>query len=299
MPEFRPDLEAAFECLCAHGRESFDDERVTELTGHTYVHASRGEETMSVDERILPTIGRVYTDDEALAQALEERGAQTAALDDALTVIRRRMARGVMWGFSGFATKGFECDVEGKGMRKLYDYIAEDDTSADGAASAGVLGLNSVLARMNGVQTIGFSPRQGLSSISHRDHLVVKYHTYRQRERLIGAVSDVLVCAAGGEGARRELQRALNLGAIGLILALEGKEYGPNTLPGNYQTFETLRNAEADGQLVVCRSAADIPAAVSDVVAASAETRDATRPVRLEAIRGYFAGPDEVVDDLE
>src|SRR6185503_18163540 len=112
------------------------------------------------------------TDDEALAQSLEEHGAQTAPLEAALTVIRQRMGRGVIWAFSGFATKGFECAVEGQGMKQLYDYIGEDDTSADGAASAGVLGINSVLARLNNVKTIGFAPRQGLSSISHRDHLV-------------------------------------------------------------------------------------------------------------------------------
>jgi predicted Rossmann-fold nucleotide-binding protein len=241
-----------------------------------------------VDEEVLPHLGRIYTDNTELQCILQRYATRVATLGLAQRLIEDYLTgKRLVWGFSGYATPGFDYSVESRGMTLLYNRLAEMDhqpaLSIDGGVSAGVLGLNAIIAKEHRVATLGCIPFKGLTSISARDHMVVWGATYQEREVLVGTLPDVLVCVGGGDGTRRECQAALRQGSVVMLLAL--RDYGPASLPETHQNFSEMRSAAHDGRLIVCRSEQDIAASVEAAITAATHTSSISRPARLQTIR--------------
>ncbi len=243
------------------------------LGNHTYRHPRKGILPVEVDDRVLPAIGTVHADS-FIANALRERGA-TVNIGGG-EALERRHARGDTFamGVSGYTLPGKNYAVEIQGLQKLYEYLIQSgrkpDLVVDGGVRTGALGANAALADKYGIRTLGYIPLQGLSSMSPRDDMVVRGITYEDREEYVGGFPHkLLVAAGGGEGSRRESQRALKTGSAVLLLAL--KDYNHNeSLELTYPKHRDLREAKEDGRFQICKRVEDIPAYVDLALAAVA-----------------------------
>lgn len=282
-------LQTAYDALCAAGDEYTFPRVELLLEDVTFEHPRKGRLEVGIDEDALAQQGAIYTAEPGLRRALALRDIHTQDFAAASQLVGRYLEDDkLVWGFSGYATAGYAYSVEAAALSRVYEHLArkrkQPGLSIDGGVSAGTLGLNGVIARMHEVPTLGYIPLQGLSSTGTRDHLVVWGDTYKDREIMVGTTPDVLVCAAGAEGSQRECQIAVRLGSAVLLLAL--KDYGPNSLPSTYRTFDDLRAAEDSGSLVVCSSLEDVPEALETLMQTDPT---ATRDVRLHNLKTLLA----------
>ncbi len=249
------DAEESYRLLCAQGEQvPAAHRRIGRLGGITYDHPRKGRLEVTVDDTVLACTGRLYAGSSALRGVLRQRGAHTATLIEAARFVEQRISAGMIWGFSGYATAGYPYGVEAESLSELYGYLSKigkkPSLVVDGGVSAGVLGLNGVIAEQHQVTTFGCIPLQGLSSTGLRDHMVIWGNTYDDREILVGTLPDILVCVGGGDGTRRECQTALNNGSV--VLLLSPRSYGPNSLPETYQGFSEMTRALSEHRLFVC-----------------------------------------------
>src|SRR6266536_5235389 len=146
-----PSPDGAFRSLLERGEQFGDDpDSISCLGDFHFQHPRRGQSDVLVDDRVLPVIGRMYADDE-LHNALRDHDARVESFSEVVRLAERHMNNSaLMWGFSGFATAGYDFTVEGQGMDELYDRLIAIDRlpalAIDGAARAGVLGLSGVIA---------------------------------------------------------------------------------------------------------------------------------------------------------
>lgn len=277
MIEIHPTLQPAYESLCDQGKYFPEPHPLVELDEPTFTHPRHGELPISIDPAALMLQGMTYVGDPVLAASLELNSVPVTSTAHASSLLASRLRDkdGRVWGFSGFATGGFDAVTnepygyreEGEGLRELYGQLQERDQlpclAIDGGVSEGFLAMNSVVARSAGVPTLGFIPREGLASVGVRDHMVVAGDTYQDREVLVGT-ADILVCAGGFKGTVRECIEATLRGAAVLMLSL--KDYPDSALPNTFQNYEELRDAYKAKRLVVCSSVEEIPARVDDVL---------------------------------
>lgn len=273
-------VQGAYGLLCTEGEQFLEPRETTQLKGLTFEHPRKGTTDIAIDQAVLLQQGMVYTGDPMLRQTLSELNIATEDLASAGAVIQERREHGRVWGFSGYATGGFSYKTDAAGLTRLYDHlVAKNEKPAlavDGGVSAGSLGLSGIVAAMNQVPTMGMIPRQGLSSIGVRDHLVVWGDTYQDREVMVGTTPDVLVCIGGSEGTQRECQTALRWGTPVLLLALNDA-YAPSALPNAYKTLPDMVSAVDSGTMIVCRSMDAIPSSVDALLDVAANNdRSAT-----------------------
>lgn len=277
MIEIQPELQPAYESLCYQGKQFPEPHSLLELDEPTFTHPGHGEMRIAVDVPVLAKQGMTYVGNSALAASLELERIPVASTALASSLLARHLqdkdAR--VWGFSGFATGGFNHDTqepfgyreEGEGLRQLYGHLRERDQlpslAIDGGVSEGFLGLSSIVARSAGVATLGFIPREGLGSVGVRDHMVVAGDTYQDREALV-STADILVCAGGFKGTVRECIGAVLGGAA--VLMLDLKAYPASALPNTFQDYEELRKAHTDKRLIVCKSADEMAECVDEVL---------------------------------
>jgi hypothetical protein len=279
-----PGIAAAYESLCARGEQFPEDARRVRPQGDAvYRHPARGLQRVAIDRLALSGTGWVYAD-RALWAPFGKYGAEPAAAALAVVAVSRAFDAGTLvWGFSGFATPGYSYAVEAQGINELLGYLKTVGQApaliTDGGVSDGVLGLSGVLARRYQIPSMGFVPKQGLAWFGPRDHLVVKMETYPERECLVGAAPDVLVCVGGGEGTRRECEAALAHGSTVLLLTL--RDYG--SAAACYGGPE-IRSAERQGRLLRCDSMHEIPAAARLAIAAGERFSAPSRVARMEAL---------------
>ncbi len=264
-----------YESLCANG-EQFPDRQVASLDGLTFDHPKDGPIAITIDREALAAQGNIYVGSPVLRKALQDRHIGADSLAGAEQVLSSHLAASeLVWGFSGYATAGYNYDVEAQGLDRVYTHLAKRSRTpglaVDGGVSSGSLGLSGVIAKEHNVPTMGMLPLQGLAAAGIRDHLVVWGNTYRDREVLVGTTPDVLVCVAGAEGTQRECQVALRWGSAVLLLALR-EEYAPSALPNTYQLFPEMTEAIDSGSMVVCRSMEDIPDGLDAMLVASEES---------------------------
>lgn len=286
-----PTVEQAYNLLCAQGDQFGKRPSASLLEGLSYEHPSKGQRDITIDGQVLSIARLVYAGDPALGHALQQQGVHTAPLSDAISLFAQHfVSDSTVWGFSGYATPGHNYGVEARGMAALYDHLVaigeKPGLTIDGGVSAGILGLNGVLAQAYGVASLGFIPLQGLASVGTRDYVVVKGNTYADREELVGVTPDILCVWGGADGARRECQATLRNGGVALIVAL--KDYGSASLPSTYHQFAEMQSAMSEGRLIVCRTLKDIPACVDAVLEVSALARSRNRSVRLLNIIGLL-----------
>lgn len=282
----------AYESLCARGEQFPEQARRVRPEGDaTYRHPVRGAQRVAIDRLALSGTGQVYADQDIRAP-FGKYGTETAPVAQAVAAVSRAFeAGGLVWGFSGFSTPGYSYAIEAHGMNALLGYLKAAGHGpvlvTDGGVSDGVPGLSGVLARRYQIPSMGFVPKQGLSSFGPRDHLVVKTETYPERERLVGAAPDVLVCVGGGDGARRECEAALAHGSAVLLLAL--KDYGPASMARACHDGDEMRSAARQGRLLRCHAMNGIQEAARMAVAAGTRFSTPNRAMRLEALAGLLA----------
>lgn len=257
------------------------------LDGVYFNHPGKpGRQVAHIDDRVLPVLRKMYTGNSVLRQALEAKGVVVGSMGDVTTLIKRCSGKGVIWGFSGYATAGKEYRLEADAMRNIYESISKAQMPSlvvDGGVSAGVLGLSSALAAEFGVQTLGVIPVGGLDSIGPRNDMLVWGDTYQQREKMVAAIPDILWCVAGAGGTLRECVAAVEQGSVVVIVA--PRNYDKESLPGSYKTHTRLRKAIKDGQLFACHPKDNIADCVKKVLDAQAALDKDVRVRRLEAAR--------------
>lgn len=278
MLKIRPDLQAAYDSLCYQGQQFLESHHITQLECLTFEHPKKGTVPIEIDADVLAMQGMVYAADPTLRAALDEYGIDAHELESANSPLSGYLNlenEPLVWGFSGYATGGinsstgdfFSYHNEAAGLLKLYDYLsAKDELPSlviDGGVSEGFLALNSIVAESANVPTLGFIPREGLTSVGIRKHLIIAGNTYRVRETFV-ATADILVCAGGAEGTERECTSAVGRGAAAMILDLA--DYPPRSLPNTFQANQVLRQAFDDGRLVVCKTYDKIPDSIDQVL---------------------------------
>jgi len=270
-----PSWQQAFGSLCARG-EQFSDSarRLSHLEGVTYLHPEYGNQPVTIDRYALSATSRVYTDT-SLGDVFWQHSVPTLPYADVIQAVEAYQRNGLVWGFSGFATGGYnytnEADAIAALLQTLVNINSMPSLISDGGVSAGVLGLSGVLAAKHGIPSMGFIPLQGLANIGSRDHLVVKANTYPEREVFVGLLPDILVCVGGADGTRRECQVALESGSIVLLLVV--RDYGVKSFPGSYRSFPDIYKAEKEGRFIVLEDYDIIPRIVQNAWQQSVRTR--------------------------
>lgn len=249
-----PHLEAAYLALCQSGRVPTENE-VHQLGNLAFRHPSRGRQPVVIDDTTLRQSSYVYAQ-AAVRNALQEYSVRTKSHVAMADFIARSFAHDdLIWGVSGFASAGYDCTTEGRGLAELYAYFGGAERPGlivDGGVAQGVLGINGVLAAMHGIPTLGCIPLQGLASLGERTRTLVWGDTYEDREVLVGTIADVVACVAGGKGSARECLHALRHGSTVLLLSL--REYEPGTFPRTYFQHDEVRKAITEGRFLVCDS---------------------------------------------
>lgn len=285
-----PTPKQAYDMLCRTGGMFPRGFSPSSLPGVYFQHPEKGRQNVHIDERVLPVLSRIYTNDDTLSRAVQAYGASVGTLSSANALVQQRLTGGLVWGFSGFATAGRPYSVEAGGMREIYRTLGQARKPAlvvDGGVSAGVLGLSGVLAIEFGTETLGVIPLQGLGSIGPRNRLLVWGNTYRDRERMVGTLPDILCCVGGADGTLRECLAAVEQGSIVVLLALQ--DYGSSSLPGSYKKYEELRLAAKNGTLFVCHSISNIATCINAALEAHARLDNSVRTRRKKAISKLLA----------
>lgn len=285
-----PTSKQAYDMLCRTGDIFPGGFSPSSLPGVYFQHPEKGRQNVHIDERVLPVVSRMYTNDDTLRRAIRAYGASVGTLSSANTLIQQRFTSGLVWGFAGFATAGRPYSVEARGMREIYRTLGPARKPAlviDGGVSAGVLGLSGVLAVEFGVDTLGVIPVEGLGSIGPRNRLLVWGNTYRDREKVVGTLPDILCCVGGADGTLRECLTAVEQGSIVVLLALQ--DYGSSSLPGSYKKHEKLRLAAKNDTLFVCHSISNIATCINAALEAHARLDSSVGTRRKRAISKLLA----------
>lgn len=256
-----PEADEAYRSLCANGDQFATAPLKPEtIEGVAYHHPRRGTLPVLADSRVIDATGMFYVQDGALREALQGFGAQAMDLKVGVEVMAQYYEENrLILGVSGFASTGYPCKAQAEMLSALYRHLAATSRPAivcDGATGAGVLGLNGLLAARYGIPSFGVSALEGLSSMAPRNHLMVYGDTYRDREVVVGLLSDVLVCVDGGDGAKRECLWAVRNGGSVLLLMSEASDI--STLGASWQQEPELVDAFREKRLVFCRSMAEI-----------------------------------------
>lgn len=272
-----PTLAEALASLCSDGDQFSSAPLAPRPLGDlTYTHPKKGERPVKADNGILRATGKFYTSNRALRCAIRKEGGRVVTFSRLSLLTRVGCAFAnprPIWGISGFATPGFNCEPEAAAMSIVFQHFASTDARmpqliVDGAAGAGVLGISGVLAQQYDIPTLSVSPLQGLSTMAPRGRVAIFGHTYKDREIIIGMLADILLCVGGGEGAKREALTTLACGGVVLLVAI--KNDGPHTLAGSWQQAPELVAAERAGRLVVCSTIDELPQCLERVIAAAA-----------------------------
>ena len=289
MPHL-PSPEEALNLLRKTGEMLSDDFPRTQLTDISHINTEGNRVPTMIDARVIPVVKEFLTTDSLLSAALKLHGAAvkpSSALEDLLGF---RIRKGIVWGFSGFATPskqigGSDYEAETKAMKKVFETLGRSrkpQLVIDGGVSAGVLGLSSVLSIQRGIDTLGVIPLEGLGHIGPRMYMIVWGNTYKDREKLVGSLPDILICVGGKDGTKRECIQAIKQGSIAVILA--PRTYGSTSLPGSYRKNKLLRDAE-NTQLFFCGSEDSIADCIEKAIKAHIQIPMTVRFRRLNHVK--------------
>ena len=254
---------SAIEQLSRTGELYPDDRQLTEIPGVTYTRDG-AQYPVQIDRTVAEQCGALYADDIDMSVALYHlRLADVRTRQEAyLKLLEPLKAERQIWGFSGYATAGFDYGLEAGALRAIYEQMDGDyrpQMVVDGGVSAGVLGLNGLMAREHGLPSIGVIPRMGCGSLGVRDDMIIWGDTYRQREMVVGTLPHVLWCIGGADGTRREAAWASRQRSAIVIVALSDRTHGPKSLLATYRNIKALRSAERREELIICREISEIP----------------------------------------
>lgn len=289
MPQL-PSPEEALNLLRETGEMLSDDFRRTELTGIFRTDSDGNRVPVVIDTRVIPVIKELFTADSSLQTALKMHGAVVKPINAIEDILATCIRRGIVWGFSGFATPskqlgGGDYKAEAEAMERVYGLLSgsrKPQLVIDGGVSAGVLGLSGVLGTQHGVETLGVVPRKGLGHWGPRTRMIVWGNTYQDREKLVGALPDILICVGGADGTMRECIQAIKQGSIVIILA--PRIYKSTSLSGSYMKNKLLRDTE-NKQLFFCGPDESISACIEKAIRAHIQIPMIVRLRRLAHVK--------------
>jgi predicted Rossmann-fold nucleotide-binding protein len=291
-----PNIETMYSNLCDFGDPFYDDFEGVPLGGLSYQDPETGlRKDIFVDNDVLAISGIVYAHGAKLTKALQDNGArEIRPLEHAQDVIFDSMSDDkLVLGVVGYATaiEGIDYVSEGAGMTAIYDHLqatgATPSLVIDGGSRPGVLGLNSVIARMRGIPTFGVTPLQGLNNFAPHDHVAVCRETYKRREEVVGTLPNAVIAVAGGDGTRRECEAAARLGSA--LLLFGPKHYNGKALPSTYMQSAELRKAEEEKRLIVCKPDESITDKVDQLLDIATTTSKSNRALRKTITTSIFA----------
>jgi hypothetical protein len=285
-----PDPKRAYELLCMQGAYIPKGARqIVCPPGVEYRHPQRGRKPVTMDINLLSR-SKLFVE-EALREPMADHSLATEAVENVLPLIEEHYRRGLVWGFSGFATGGPSYAVEARAMRALMGSLKSMNLMpsliSDGGVDEGVLGVAGILARRFDVPSLGFLPRQGLASAGERTYMAVRMQTYQGREQLVGITPDVLVCVGGAGGTRSECEAALNQGSVVVLLVM--RSYDPPSFVESHRDIQALADAEDGGQLFVCSELQHIMSVARRAATAAGRESRANRPERLATLSRLLA----------
>jgi hypothetical protein len=237
----------------------------------------------------------MYVNNRILLRELKQHGARVTTHLKAAGLTRQWLSGSdTILGFSGYATAGYNYTAEADGMQAVFEYFHNARKRlalvTDGGVSAGVVGLSGVLGRMWNVPTLGFLPLKGLAEMGSRDHMIVWGNTFRDRERLVGTMPDILVCVGGSDGSMRECLEALKMDIVVVLLIL--KDYDPTSFPGTFSKMRKFSSPPRKGQVLACRSVDDIAECLRLALLTSEELRTRSRRVRYRLMQRLLMQTD-------
>lgn len=292
-----PDAAAALVSLRAHGNQFSTSPLAPQpLGGLTYKHPTRGDRPVRYDARVLAATGVIYCSSRRAREALDAVGGRTRSMYHITDQLERLKTKPeLVWSVSGYASIDQDCSREAAILEEVYKAFRSPANQpalvCDGAAGAGVLGINGVLAQREGIPNLGITPYQGISSMAPRQHMIVYGDTYRNREVIVGSIGDVLLVAGGGEGALRELRAAEAAGCVMVLLGQYSTR--KDSLAQTWQKHKKLTNAQSEGRLIIPEtkrvSIADIIRSATQA-AAKFSTSLPLRTERLAHLRARLHG---------
>src|SRR6266702_3777989 len=120
-----PSNNQAYQSLCEQGAQFPESNRhIWPMDGITYEHPTEGRRVVAVDHYALASVGKTYVGTPALGSALILCRAQVGSLTDLLHIVSNvHSGSDLIWGFSGYATPGYNYAIEGRAMRSLLAYL--------------------------------------------------------------------------------------------------------------------------------------------------------------------------------
>jgi hypothetical protein len=274
-------FEQAYAQLCKEGEQFPFGRSLARLPGPTNQRPGERYAEVKADVNLLREAAYVYCRDHQFRWSLGEHGIRTRPFHEITRQLQRPLHKRAVWGFSGYATGGRPYDLEAQALLALYECLDDSGRlpvmTVDGAMSAGVLGLNGILASEYGVPSLGCTPYEGLASIGPRAHMLIEGATYQKREPIIAMLSDILACVGGDAASYRECQIALDHGSVVLLMVLRDYD-SPQPLS---KTHHTLKHTYDPSRLIVCNDLNLVPQCVDEALAAL----DKTDPLRFRTLR--------------
>jgi hypothetical protein len=220
--------------------------------GVTYLHPEHGVREVKLSAHTRSILEVAYAQ-EPLRAALHQRGGITAQpIQDMVAWLRQRR-NGWVLGCSGFASV-MANDNYGSDravLARLYEYMKHNNVlpvfTSDGGTGTGALQANAEIADQFDVPTLGCTPISALAKdhIGPRRRTIIGGANYEGREKLVGALPDILLCIDGKDGTLREAEEAAGQGSIVALVSLRSYQGGPID---THMKMPNLRRAVADGQ---------------------------------------------------
>ncbi|HYG84419.1 MAG TPA: hypothetical protein VD907_06110 [Verrucomicrobiae bacterium] len=225
--------------------------------GVHYTHPEHGIREVALSQHTQKTLQMAYAP-EPLLKPLRRHRVNARPLREAVTWLQQQMTKGWILGCSGFATAMSSDDysIDRAVLRQLYAYLKHKNAlpilTTDGGTGVGALQANADIASQFRVPTLGCTPISALAKdhVGPRQRTIIGGANYKERERLVGALPDILLCLDGKDGTLREAEMAASCGSIVVLVSLRSYEGGPID---THLRMKHLRRAVMQGRVVTCR----------------------------------------------
>lgn len=253
-------LAEQIDLLCATGNQFTPADREASWEQLPNITMAASDKPVLYDARMLAQIPTVIAPASRVYNALRLVRRDHATYKRPLPLVSDR-ADGLILGFSGYATGGrHSYEEEYAGIAGILDHCEAEgiaiEVVVDGGTGFGVPGLSGALAKERGLPTIGYAPLRGLRGAAPRDKLIVVGEEFGDEAKALGRTPDVLIVLGGGPNAQKEIEAAMTVGSLVLLLNL--KEYRTDSVAYLPSRHERARQAQSAGKLAVCESVDDV-----------------------------------------
>ena len=287
-----------YQAACDYGDMFVDYGDMAEPTALSYQKIDGEQHPVSIDSRVLGLSGLAYAGNQELRDALLANGAREVLdMGYAANIFSHAYEnKKVIIGFSGFTGHGspgkpLDYAAEATGITEIYSFLSTIDRPAlsiDGGIRTGVLGLNAIIARQFGIDSVGFVSLQGLKKVAPHMDLIVYGDTCENRQELVGVSPDLLVVEGGKKGTESECEAAIKYGSV--VLLNNVRYYADDAFPRTFRNLPHLAEAEQNGQLIVREYGDNSVIKIAQAYDRAMDQAIANRSGRLDVIYGHLLG---------